>query len=278
MGYQLLVVESPAKAGTIKKYLGSGFTVVASYGHVRDLLAKNGAVEPDNHFAMHFVTSAKNRQHIDAIAKALSGADKLLLATDPDREGEAIAWHILEVMREKKLLKDKPVERVVFHEITKQAIQEAIKHPRQLSMDLVDAQLARRALDYLVGFNLSPLLWRKIRFGLSAGRVQSPALRLLTERQREIAAFKPKEYWDLTAQLATKQQEEFTATLVSFDGKKLKQFDINNEEKASEIKASAEAACKPNFSYNIACRFTPWLPAEQMTKAGYCLSTATSFS
>ena len=182
MSTNLVIVESPAKAKTIKKYLGKGYEVVASYGHVRDLLPKEGAVDPDNGFAMKYQTIEKNQKHIDAIAKAMKKADTLYLATDPDREGEAISWHICEYLKQKKLLKDKDVHRVVFHEITKRAILEAMEHPRELAEDLVNAQQARRALDYLVGFNLSPLLWKKIRRGLSAGRVQSPALRMIVER------------------------------------------------------------------------------------------------
>ncbi|MBV1875314.1 MAG: DNA topoisomerase I, partial [Cycloclasticus sp.] len=191
----LVIVESPAKAKTIEKYLGKGFTVLASYGHVRDLVPKEGAVDPDNDFAMKYSLVERNQRHVQAITKAMKKADELYLATDPDREGEAISWHVSELLREKKLLKDKPVHRVVFHEITKKAIQKAIQEPRELSMDMVDAQQARRALDYLVGFNLSPLLWKKIRRGLSAGRVQSPALRLIVERELEIEAFKNREYW-----------------------------------------------------------------------------------
>ena len=180
----VVVVESPAKAKTIKKYLGPGYEVFASYGHVRDLVAKEGAVQTEHNFAMRYEAIERNNRHVDAIAKAMRSADRLLLATDPDREGEAIAWHLAELLRERKVLGDKPTHRVVFHEITQRAIQEAVDHPGEISMDLVNAQQARRALDYLVGFNLSPLLWKKIRRGLSAGRVQSPALRLIVERER----------------------------------------------------------------------------------------------
>jgi len=182
----LVIVESPAKAKTIRKYLGSDFDVLASYGHVRDLLAKEGAVEPDNHFLMHYQAVEKNQKHIAAIIAAMKKADTLYLATDPDREGEAISWHVRELLNEKKTLKNKNVFRIVFHEITKSAVQAAIDKPRDISMSLVNAQQARRALDFLVGFNLSPLLWRKIRRGLSAGRVQSPALRMIVEREEEI--------------------------------------------------------------------------------------------
>lgn len=182
MSSNLLIVESPAKSRTLKKYLGPDFEIMASYGHVRDLVPKEGAVDTDNGFAMKYEIIDRNRKHVSDILRRLKGADNLYLATDPDREGEAISWHLYEILKEKKALKDKNVYRVVFHEITKRAVQEAIAHPRRLSDDLVNAQQARRALDYLVGFNLSPLLWRKVSGGLSAGRVQSPALRLIVER------------------------------------------------------------------------------------------------
>ncbi|MDH5378738.1 MAG: toprim domain-containing protein, partial [Gammaproteobacteria bacterium] len=206
MGNSLVIVESPAKAKTIKKYLGKGFNVLASYGHVRDLLPKEGAVDPDHDFEMKYQVIDKNSKHVDAIAKALKNADTLYLATDPDREGEAISWHLYELLRDRKALKDKEVHRVVFNEITKRAIKDAIEHPRDLSKDLINAQQARRALDYLVGFNLSPLLWKKIRRGLSAGRVQSPALRLIVERELEIEKFVAQEYWTIEADLKSKKQ------------------------------------------------------------------------
>ena len=193
MSKNLVIVESPAKAKTISKYLGKDFEVMASYGHVRDLVPKEGAVDPDSGFAMKYQIIERNEKHLDRIAKELKKADSLYLATDPDREGEAISWHVFEVLKERDLLDDKAVHRVVFYEITKRAIQEALNHPRDLSTDLVNAQQARRALDYLVGFNLSPLLWKKVRRGLSAGRVQSPALRLIVEREEAIEAFKPRE-------------------------------------------------------------------------------------
>ncbi len=233
MTNRLVVVESPAKAKTIKKYLGKGYQVLASYGHVRDLLPKEGAVDPDNDFAMKYVVIEKNAAHVKTIADTLKKVDELLVATDPDREGEAIAFHICEIMREKGLLKDKPVRRVVFHEITKSAILEAINHSRDLSMDLVNAQQARRALDYLVGFNLSPLLWRKVRPGLSAGRVQSPALRMIVERELEIESFIAKEYWTIEADLVKKEQP-FSAKLVELEGEKLKQFSITDTDMASK--------------------------------------------
>jgi DNA topoisomerase I len=231
---RLVVVESPAKAKTIKKYLGKGYQVMASYGHVRDLLPKEGAVDPDNNFAMKYVVIDKNANHVKAIADALKKADELLLATDPDREGEAIAFHLCELMKDKGLLAKKSAKRVVFHEITKHAIVEAIDHSRELSMDLVNAQQARRALDYLVGFNLSPLLWRKVRPGLSAGRVQSPALRMIVERELEIESFIAKEYWSIEAEL-TQGKHEFTAKLVEFEGEKLKQFSIVEDKRAHEV-------------------------------------------
>jgi DNA topoisomerase-1 len=232
MTNRLVVVESPAKAKTIKKYLGKGYQVMASYGHVRDLLPKEGAVVPDDDFAMKYVVIEKNAHHVKAIADTLKKYDELLLATDPDREGEAIAYHLAELMEEKGLLKEKPVRRVVFHEITKSAIVDAIDKSRELSMDLVNAQQARRALDYLVGFNLSPLLWRKVRPGLSAGRVQSPALRMIVERELEIESFIAKEYWSIEADLI-KDKQPFTAKLVELKGEKLKQFSITNESEAS---------------------------------------------
>lgn len=232
----LVIVESPAKAKTIKKYLGKDFQVVASYGHVRDLLPKEGAVDPKHHFAMRYELIAKNEKHVTAIVSAMKKSDALYLATDPDREGEAISWHLYCILKEKKALGKKPVHRIVFHEITKTAIQAAINNPREISMDLVDAQQARRALDYLVGFNLSPLLWKKIRYGLSAGRVQSPALRMIVEREEEIEKFVSREYWDLEAALHA-EKKDFTARLSVYDGEKLEQFSIENEKQAEKIKA-----------------------------------------
>ncbi|MFZ5594840.1 MAG: type I DNA topoisomerase [Pseudomonadota bacterium] len=230
----LLIVESPAKAKTLKKYLGKDFEVLASYGHVRDLLPKEGAVDTEHGFAMKYQVIERNEKHVDAIAKAMKKADALYLATDPDREGEAISWHLLEILKEKKLLKDKAVHRVVFYEITKRAVNEAVEHPRDVSMELVNAQQARRALDYLVGFNLSPLLWKKVRRGLSAGRVQSPALRMIVEREEEIEKFVPREYWTMLANLARKG-ERFSAKLIEHQGKKLSQFSITDGEQAARI-------------------------------------------
>ena len=223
MAKNLVIVESPAKAKTIEKYLGRDFSVLASYGHVRDLIPKEGAVDPDNRFAMRYQVIERNEKHVNNIARALKKSDALYLATDPDREGEAISWHLCELLRERGLLDDKAVHRVVFHEITKRAINEAVAQPRELSTELVNAQQARRALDYLVGFNLSPLLWKKIRRGLSAGRVQSPALRMIVERELEIEAFKPREYWTIEAD-ARKEALPFMSRLVEFDGDKVEQF------------------------------------------------------
>lgn len=235
MSKNLVIVESPAKAKTIEKYLGKDFLVLASYGHVRDLIPKEGAVDPNNDFAMKYEVIERNQRHVQAIGKALKSADNLYLATDPDREGEAISWHLYELLKEKKLLKNKPVHRVVFYEITKKAVTEAIAHPEQLATNLINAQQARRALDYLVGFNLSPLLWKKIRRGLSAGRVQSPALRMIVEREQEIEAFKTREYWTIDATLMA-QEQAFKAKLTHFNGEKLTQFSLTNEELAEATK------------------------------------------
>ena len=241
MSKNLVVVESPAKARTIKKYLGPDFEVLASYGHVRDLVPKEGAVDPGDDFAMKYRVIEKNEKHVMAIAKALRKAETLYLATDPDREGEAISWHLVEILRAKKLIKEKPVYRVVFHEITKKAIQEAVDNPRELSQELIDAQQARRALDYLVGFNLSPLLWKKVRRGLSAGRVQSPALRMIVEREAEIEKFVSREYWSMVAECAMEGQQ-FPAKLQVYDGEKLKQFDIPDGDSAETIKQAIDKA------------------------------------
>jgi DNA topoisomerase-1 len=239
----LVIVESPAKANTIKKYLGKDFNVLASYGHVRDLLPSKGSVVPEHDFAMKYGIIERNAHHVGTISKALSKAKSLYLATDPDREGEAIAWHVYELMKEKGLLKNKSVHRVVFHEITRTAIQDAVAHPRSISMELVNAQQARRALDYLVGFVLSPLLWKKIYRGLSAGRVQSPALRLISEREEEIKAFKPKEYWSIAA-LLEKDQQAFSAKLTTYEGKKLTQFSVIKDTQAKKIKVTLEKLAK----------------------------------
>lgn len=234
MNTALVVVESPAKAKTLNRYLGNNFKVLASYGHVRDLLPKSGAVDPDKDFEMRYEIIEKNARFVDAIAKALKKADVLYLATDPDREGEAISWHLCELLKERKALGQKEVKRVVFHEVTKSAIREAMDNPKDLSRNLIDAQQARRALDYLVGFNLSPLLWRKLHAGLSAGRVQSPALRMIVEREEEIKAFKTREYWTIEADLKH-GQAGFPAKLIRFGGEKVEQFSITNEEQARKV-------------------------------------------
>ncbi len=234
MSDTLVIVESPAKAKTLTRYLGDGYTVLASYGHVRDLLPKTGAVDTENNFEMKYEIIEKNSKSVDAIAKALKKADHLLLATDPDREGEAISWHLHELLKERNALGGKDVKRVVFHEVTKSAIQDAIEHPRELSIDLINAQQARRALDYLVGFNLSPLLWKKIHRGLSAGRVQSPALRMIVEREEEIERFNKREYWTIEADL-THKKEDFNAKLTVLNGEKLKQFSVTESKTAEEI-------------------------------------------
>lgn len=229
MSQTLVIVESPAKAKTIKKYLGPGYEVLASYGHVRDLIPKDGAVDTAHDFSMSYTLIDKNKRHVDAIKKALKTADTLLLATDPDREGEAISWHLHELLAEAGMLKNKTARRVVFYEITKKAVQQAVAQPRDLSGDLINAQQARRALDYLVGFNLSPLLWKKINPGLSAGRVQSPALRLIVEREAEIEAFNPQEYWTILADCQADEKNRFNARLLTLDGQKAEQFTLSNE-------------------------------------------------
>jgi DNA topoisomerase-1 len=237
----LVIVESPAKARTIKKYLGKDFEVLASYGHVRDLVPKEGAVDPDKKFAMQYRVLEKNEKHVDAIARALKKADALYLATDPDREGEAISWHLRELLDDRGVLDGKAVHRVAFYEVTKNAIRQAIGEPRPLSMDLVNAQQARRALDYLVGFNLSPLLWKKVRRGLSAGRVQSPALRMICEREEEIQRFIAQEYWTIDAE-GEHSGQQFPLKLVEFDGRKVEQFSFTNADAAHAVEQALLAA------------------------------------
>jgi DNA topoisomerase-1 len=239
---KIVVVESPAKAKTLNKYLGPGYAVLASYGHVRDLPAKDGSVDPDADFHMRWEVDPKAQKRLNDIARAAKGAEKLVLATDPDREGEAISWHVLEVLKQKHGLKKLPVERVVFNAITKQAVAEAMKHPRDIDSALVDAYLARRALDYLVGFTLSPVLWRKLPGARSAGRVQSVALRLVCDRELEIEKFVPREYWSLAARLATPRGEEFEARLVGADGEKIQRLDIGTAAQAEALKQALEAA------------------------------------
>lgn len=243
MSSNLVIVESPAKARTIEKYLGKDFQVLASYGHVRDLVPKEGAVDPNNDFEMKYEVIDKNQRHLQAIAKAAKKASALYLATDPDREGEAISWHLYEILKHKNIIKDKPVHRVVFHEITKGAINDAIDHPQTLSQDLINAQQARRALDYLVGFNLSPLLWKKIRRGLSAGRVQSPALRIIAEREIEIENFKQREYWTIETDIKA-DNKTFRAKLTKFENNKLEQFSIETEQRAEQIRQTLLAQAK----------------------------------
>ena len=249
MSKNLVIVESPAKAKTIAKYLGKDFEVLASYGHVRDLVPKDGAVDVTRGFEMKYQLIEKNEKHVNAIVRAVKAADAVYLATDPDREGEAISWHLSEILKEKSAAKNKPVRRVVFHEITKTAVQDAIAHPRDVAQPLVNAQQARRALDYLVGFNLSPLLWRKVQPGLSAGRVQSPALRLICEREEEIKAFLPQEYWTVEAR-SDKGGALFTSKLVELDGKKVEQFSLKDGDSSSAAVARIEAAA--NGSLKVA--------------------------
>lgn len=238
---KLVIVESPAKAKTINKYLGSDYKVLASFGHIRDLPSKDGSVLPNEDFAMKWELSSGGKKRLNDIITALKDCDTIILASDPDREGEAIAWHILEELTARKKIKDKKIERVVFHEITKSAVTEAIKNPRQIDNDLVSAYMARRALDYLVGFTLSPVLWRKLPGSKSAGRVQSVALRLICERETEIEKFKSEEYWTVDAELITKTQAIIRTHLINLDGKKLEKFDLNSEAKANEAKAKIEA-------------------------------------
>ena len=243
----LVIVESPAKARTLNRYLGSGYTVMASNGHVRDLLPKSGAVKPEQDFSMQYEIIDRNSRSVDAIARALKKSDVLYLATDPDREGEAISWHLYELLKDRGVLKQKEVKRVVFHEVTKAAVLRALESPGDLSWDLINAQQARRALDYLVGFNLSPLLWKKIRTGLSAGRVQSPALRMIVEREEEIEQFRTREYWTIEADLK-RSGMGFSARLVRFDDKKVEQFTITDEARAQQVAGILENSAAAQFS------------------------------
>ena len=243
MGKPLIIVESPAKARSMSKYLGNDFTALASYGHVRDLLPKEGAVLPDEDFTMRYEIIEGSKKHVDTIARAMKSADALYLATDPDREGEAISWHLHELLKERNAIGDKPVYRVEFHEITAAAIRRAVENPRKLSTSLIDAQQARRALDYLVGFNLSPLLWKKVHRGLSAGRVQSPALRLICEREAEIEKFVTREYWTVEADLSA-NGEQFTARLTHFENEKIEQFSITDESRARHVETALQQAAE----------------------------------
>src|SRR4026209_123373 len=238
----IVIVESPAKAKTINKYLGASYEVLASFGHVRDLPVKNGSVDPDANFQMIWEVNPTPTGRPNDNAKALKGAGRLILATDPDREGEAISWHVLEVMKEKRALKDQKIERVVFNAITKQAVTDAMKSPRQIDGALVDAYMARRALDYLVGFTLSPVLWRKLPGARSAGRVQSVALRLVCDRELEIEKFVAKEYWSILAKLATPRNEVFEARLVGADGQKIQRLDIGSGAEAEAFTRDLETA------------------------------------
>ncbi len=277
----VVIVESPAKAKTINKYLGSGYEVLASYGHVRDLPAKNGSVDPEADFRMLWEVDAKSQKRLSDIAKAVKGADRLILATDPDREGEAISWHVLEFLREKKALKDQKVQRVVFNAITKQSVTDAMKNPRDIDINLVDAYLARRALDYLVGFTLSPVLWRKLPGARSAGRVQSVALRLVCDRELEIEKFVSQEYWSLVALLATKSGESFEARLVGADGKKLDRLSIGGGEEAEAFKRALDFAkftvasveAKPGKRHPWPPFTTSTLQQEASRKLGFSASS-----
>jgi DNA topoisomerase-1 len=273
----VVIVESPAKAKTINKYLGKDFEVLASFGHVRDLPAKNGSVDPDDDFAMLWEVDAKAGKRLADIARAVKDADKVILATDPDREGEAISWHVLEVLNNKKALKGKTVERVVFNAITKSAVLEAMRHPRQVDTALVNAYLARRALDYLVGFNLSPVLWRKLPGARSAGRVQSVALRLVCERELEIEKFITREYWSIAAHLKTKDGAPFIGRLVGADGKRIQRLDIGTGKKADDFKEALERAkftissveAKPAKRHPWAPFTTSTLQQEASRKLGF---------
>jgi DNA topoisomerase-1 len=281
---KLLIVESPSKAKTLKKYLGNDFEVLASYGHVRDLIPKNGAVDPANQFAMKYEIIDRNAKHMDAITKAVKNADSIYLATDPDREGEAISWHIAEILADKKLLKNKLIKRVEFNEITQTAVKHAIDNPRDIAMNLVNAQQARRALDYLVGFNLSPLLWKKIRRGLSAGRVQSPALRMIVERELEIEAFNSQEYWSIHLD-ALKHAHGFSAKLILLDGEKIEQFSVINHDQHNDVvgklllasagKTTVSRVEKKQRSRSPAAPFTTsTLQQEAVRKLGFTTSRA----
>ena len=274
----VVVVESPAKAKTINKYLGSGYTVLASYGHVRDLPSKDGSVDPDHGFGMTWEIGADSKKHVKAIADALKSDPALILATDPDREGEAISWHLEETLRARKALKaDSPVSRVVFNAITKSAVTAAMAQPRQVDMELVEAYLARRALDYLVGFNLSPVLWRKLPGARSAGRVQSVCLRLITDREMEIEAFRAREYWTVAATLATPSGDSYTARLASLGGRKLDRFDIADEDAArlavhaitSRDLAVTSVEAKPGTRNPSAPFMTSTLQQEASRKFGF---------
>jgi DNA topoisomerase I len=273
----VVIVESPAKAKTINKYLGANYEVIASYGHVRDLPAKDGSVEPEQDFAMRWEVEGKASKRLGEIARAVKGADKLILATDPDREGEAISWHVLEVLRDKRALKGVPVERVTFNAITKDAVQAAMRSPREIDEALVEAYLARRALDYLVGFRLSPVLWRKLPGARSAGRVQSVALRLVCDREAEIERFVSREYWSIVASLATPRGDLFEARLVGADGKRIQRLDVGTAEEAARFREALDAArfsvanveAKPAKRHPFAPFTTSTLQQEASRKLGF---------
>src|SRR3984893_13991535 len=273
----VVIVESPAKAKTIHKYLGPGYEVLASYGHVRDLPPKDGSVSPDDDFRMIWQIDGRAQKRLAEIADAVKGAEQLILATDPDREGEAISWHVLEILKQKKALVGQTVERVVFNAITKQAVQEAMANPRAIDAALVDAYLARRALDYLVGFTLSPVLWRKLPGARSAGRVQSVALRLVCDREREIELFQPAEYWSIAAELATPRGETFEARLVGAQGRKIQRLDVKSAEEAQDLKTVLEGAtfqvalveAKPAKRHPYAPFATSTLQQEASRKLGF---------
>src|SRR5579871_3558264 len=273
----IVIVESPAKAKTINKYLGSSYSVLASFGHVRDLPAKNGSVDPEKNFNMVWEIDPKAQTRLNDIAKAVKGADKLILATDPDREGEAISWHVLEILKEKRALKGQPVERVTFNAITPDAVTKAMSQPRKIDDALVDAYRARRALDYLVGFTISPVLWRKLPGARSAGRVQSVALRLVCDRELEIEKFVAREYWSLIATLATPRGDTFEARLVGADGKKIQRLDIGSGQEAEDFKKALEAAqftvatveAKPAKRHPYAPFTTSTLQQEASRKLGF---------
>ena len=273
----VVIVESPAKAKTINKYLGKDYKVLASYGHVRDLPSKDGSVLPDEDFAMTWEADAKSKKRLSDIAAAVKESDRLILATDPDREGEAISWHVLQVLKNKRVLKDKPIQRVVFNAITKESILEAMGNPRDIDTPLVDAYLARRALDYLVGFTLSPVLWRKLPGARSAGRVQSVALRLICQREEEIERFIPQEYWSILADLQTAAGADFQARITAVDGKKKTRLDIATEAEATDIKQLVEQAsltvrsveAKPVKRHPFAPFTTSTLQQEASRKLGF---------
>ena len=267
----LVIVESPAKAKTINKYLGDEYIVLASYGHIRDLPSKNGSVDPENNFKMEWEVDSFSKKYLKEITDAAKDSSKIILATDPDREGEAIAWHVKEYLKEKKLLKDKHVERVVFNEITKKAVTHGIDNPRQIEPLLVDAYMARRALDYLVGFNISPILWTKLPGSKSAGRVQSVALKLITEREHEIELFKPEEFWTLSVNFIDNNKNSIISSIVQFNNKKIEKFSFKN--KIEVEKAIKDISLKKFQISDISSKVINRNPSGPFTN----IYTATSF-